>query len=238
MKNNSLVLKGLTGSVILIGATLVALPGAAADSDTEMYGVTQSNLEDNDFASSLLAEDSENQIGVAAAPQTTTAVKPKNQDEDEFEVLDLHTEETHNLEVTESAEAEDYIIDFTDLDGEEAVYLTVREDGEIIHDEAFEEGEELDLDDLNAEVEDINHEEETLQVKTTVSNGYVIRGGPSVNELMDKLEKVNPRMDTSRLKKGNYNALIVTGDNTEEAVKNLASLQEGVERSEIDINTG
>lgn len=236
MENNSLVLKGLTGSVILIGATLVALPGAAADSDTEIYGVTQSDLSGDDLTSSF-SESTQNQIGVAA-PAQSIAAKPEKQDEHNLEVLDLQTEEEHEVDVTDSVEIESYTVDFTDSDGEEAAYITVRQEGEIIHDDAYSEGEEVDVKDLNIEVESIDHEGESLKMKTSVQNGYVLHGGPSVNELVDKLEKVNPRIDTSPLKDSEHNALIITGDNTEEAVKNLASLQEGVKKSEIDIDTG
>lgn len=234
MENNSLVLKGLTGSVILIGATLVALPGAAADSDAEIYGVTQSDLSGDDLTSSF-SESTQNQIGVAA-PAQSIAAKPKKEEND-LEVLDLQTEEEHEVEVTRSVEIESYTVDFTDSDGEEAAYITVRREGAIIHDDAYTEGEEVDVKDLNIEVESIDHEDESLKMKTSVKNGYVLHGGPSVNELVDKLEKVNPRLDTSPLKDSEHNALIVTGDNTEEAVKNLASLQEGVKKSEIDIET-
>lgn len=234
MENNSLVLKGLTGSVILIGATLVALPGAAADSDTEIYGVTQSDLSGDDLTSSF-SESTQNQIGVAA-PAQSIAAKPKKKEKD-LEVLDLQTEEEHEVEVTESVEIEDYTVDFTDSDGEEAAYITVRREGEIIHDNAHTEEDEVTVKDLNIQVESIDHEEESLKMKTSVKNGYVLHGGPSVNELVDKLEKVNPRLDTTPLKDSEHNALIVTGDNTEQAVKNLASLQEGVKKSEIDIET-
>jgi hypothetical protein len=235
MENDSLVLKGLTGSVILIGATLVALPGAAADTDAETYGVTQSSLDEHDYASSLLAQDAQNQIGIAATP--AQGIKTTKRKEQELEVLDFQEEQRHEVQITESIDLEEYTVDFTDSDGEEAVYLTVREDGEIVHDDAYSEDEQLEYEDLTVEVEEIDHSSEQLDLKTTFRNGYVLHGGPSVNELVEKLEKVNPRLDASDLKDGAYNALIVTGENTEEAVKNLASLQEGVEKSEIDIDT-
>jgi hypothetical protein len=238
MEKNSLVLKGLTGSVILIGATLVALPGAAANADTRSYGVTPSSLDEHDYASSLLAQDAQNQIGIAAAPaQSVTAkAKRKNGEEDEIEVLDFQEEKKHEVQITESIDLEEYTVDFTDS-GEDAAYLTVREEGEIVHDDAYSEDEQLEYEDLTVEVEKIDHRSEQLDLKTSVRNGYVLHGGPSVNELVEKLEKVNPRLDVSDLKDGTYNALIVTGENTEEAVKNLASLQEGVEKSKIDIET-
>ncbi|MFQ3308519.1 MAG: hypothetical protein ACI977_000758 [Candidatus Nanohaloarchaea archaeon] len=234
MEKNSLVLKGLTGSVILIGATLVALPGAAANADTRSYGVTPSSLDEHDYASSLLAQDAQNQIGIAAAPaQGITTTKRKEQ---ELEVLDFQEEKKHEVQITESIDLEEYTVDFTDS-GEDAAYLTVREEGEIVHDDAYSEDEQLEYEDLTVEVEKIDHRSEQLDLKTSVRNGYVLHGGPSVNELVEKLEKVNPRLDVSDLKDGTYNALIVTGENTEEAVKNLASLQEGVEKSKIDIET-
>lgn len=236
MDNNSLVLKGLTGSVILIGVTLVALPGAAAEEGVQTYSVTESGLNSQDHTSDTF-DGNENQVDIAALPARTVSVNKEKEDEDDFEVLDLETEQVESVEVTESVEIEDYTVDFTDSDGEEAVYLTVREDNEIKHDDAYEEGEELNYNGLTAEIEEVDFEKEELELKTSVRNGYVLHGGPAVNELVEKLEKVNPRIDASDLKESSYNALIVTGDNTEEAVKNLASLHEGVKKSEIDIDT-
>jgi hypothetical protein len=188
----------------------------------------------------LLAQDAQNQIGIAAAPaQSVTAkAKRKNGEEDELEVLNLETETRfEDVQLTDSVSLEDYTVDFTDSDGEEAVYLTVREDGEIVHDDAYSEDEELNYNDLTVQVEETDFEEESVELKTSVKNGYVLHGGPAVNELVEKLEKVNPRLDASELRNNDYNSLIITGENTEEAVKNLASLQEGVEKSEIDIDT-
>jgi len=233
MEDDSLVLKGLTGSVLLIGATLVAVPGGSAESGTE-YGLNGNGLADTDLAGLNLAEQSKTQLEVAAKPQSKT--RSERDGTEELEVLDLEQKEIQELKVTEGIETGEYRVEMTDT-GEEAVYLTVRDEEEIVHDKAYEEGETLEYRDLHVEVEDFDSSEESAELKASVRKGYVLHGGPSVSELVEKLESVNPRIDADNLKNSGYNALIVTGENSEEAVKNLATLQEGVEKSEIDINT-
>lgn len=230
MENDSLLLKGLTGSVMLIGATLITVPGASAQSN---YGTLEKGLKDLGQAETSSAEPSSENPCI----KEELLLQPEQTDLEQLEILNLQRRDCETVQVTEEVEINDYKVQLTDTDGENAAYLTVREQGEIKHDQAYSEDETLSYRDLEVQIEEINQEEETAQLETSVNDGYVIHGSTSVNELVEKLEKVNPRLDTTPLKNSNHNALIITGENKEKAVKNIASLQEGIEKSQIDIET-
>ncbi len=231
MEDDSLVLKGLTGSVMLIGATLITVPGGTA---TNSYGIQETKgLKDLEQAETDSAEPSIENPCI----KEELLLQPESTDLDDLEILNLQRKDCETVQVTEGIRINDYQVELTDTDGENAAYLTVREKGEIRHDQAYSEGEQLSYRDLEVQIENIDQEKESAQLEASVSDGYVIHGSTTVNELVEKLEKVNPRLDTSPLKNSNYNALIITGEDTEKAVKNLASLQEGVEKSQIDIKT-